>query len=397
MTKTTEVGPLAGIRVLDIGHALAAPMTATLLGDFGADVLKIERPDGGDAMRRLGPFKDGVSLWWKVSARNKKCITLNIQSPDGKRLLERLVEQCDVLVENYRPGTLERQGLGWDRLHAINRRLVMLRISGYGQSGPRRLSPGFGRAGEAMSGVVHLTGPADGAPMHVGFSLADTVSGLMGAYGVMMALFWRDHGGGGEGQMIDLALYETLFRLIEWQVVSHQQLGVLPMRQGNNFPFPLSTVLSNVYRTRDGRWVTVSAATPTVVRRVARLLGVATDGETMPDIKTLDAMLVDWMAARPLGDVLGEFERADAVAAPVYDMDMIAKDPTFEARENIVTVDDDELGSLRMQNVVPALSHTRGAVRWTGAPIGTHNEEVYGTLLGLDKHELDRLRAAGAI
>jgi formyl-CoA transferase len=388
--------PLDGVRVLDIGHALAAPMAATLLGDFGAEVIKVERPDGGDAMRRLGPFKDGVSLWWKVSARNKKCVTLNIQAPEGKRLLEDLVARADVLVENYRPGTLERLGLGWERLHVVNPRLVMLRISGYGQTGPRREAPGFGRAGEAMSGVVHLTGFAEGAPMHIGFSLADTVSGLMGAYGAMMALHWRDHGGG-EGQMIDLALYETLFRLVEWQVVSHQQLGVLPVRQGNNFPFPLSTVLSNVYRTRDQRWVTVSAATPVVVRRVARMLGVPTDEATLPDIKALDRMLEGWMAARALDDVLAEFERADAVAAPVYDMDMIVKDPTYEARGNLVTVDDAELGSLRMQNVVPTLSRTAGAVRWPGPALGAHNDEVFGALLGLSKAELERLHAAKVI
>jgi formyl-CoA transferase len=392
----TPQAPLEGVRVLDIGHALAGPMAATLLGDFGAEVIKVERPDGGDAMRRLGPFKDGVSLWWKVSARNKKCVTLNIQAPEGKRLLEALVARADVLVENYRPGTLERLGLGWDRLHALNPRLVMLRISGYGQTGPRRDAPGFGRAGEAMSGAVHLTGFADGAPMHIGFSLADTVSGLMGAYGAMMALHWRDHGGG-EGQMIDLALYETLFRLVEWQVVSHQQLGVVPVRQGNNFPFPLSTVLSNVYRTRDQRWVTVSAATPVVVRRVARMLGVETDEANLPDIKALDRMLEGWMAERALEDVLAEFERADAVAAPVFDMDMIVKDPTYEARGNLVTVDDAELGPVRMQNVVPAMSRTAGSVRWPGPALGAHNAEVFGSLLGLSTAEQDRLRAAKVI
>lgn len=396
MINGTMQAPLQGMRVLDVGHALAGPMAATLMGDFGAEVIKVERPDGGDAMRRLGPFKDGVSLWWKVSARNKKCVTLNIQAPEGKRLLEELAARADVLVENYRPGTLERLGLGWERLHAVNPRLVMLRISGYGQTGPRRDAPGFGRAGEAMSGVVHLTGYAEGAPMHIGFSLADTVSGLMGAYGAMMALHWRDHGGG-EGQMIDLALYETLFRLIEWQVVSHQQLEVMPMRQGNNFPFPLSTVLSNVYRTRDQRWVTVSAATPTVVRRVARMLGVETDEATLPDIKALDRMLEGWMAARALDEVLAEFERADAVAAPVYDMDMIVKDPTYEARENLVTLDDAELGSVRMQNVVPKLSRTAGSVRWSGPALGAHNDEVFGSLLGLSAAEIARLRTAKVI
>lgn len=387
-------GPLDGVRVLDVGHALAAPMAATLLGDFGAEVIKVERPDGGDAMRKLGASKDGVPLWWKVAARNKKSITLNITRPEGKDLLDRLVEHADVLVENYRPGTLERLGLGWDHLHALNPRLVMLRISGYGQTGPRRLQPGFGRAGEAMSGLVQLTGFKDGPPVHVGYSLADTVTGLMGAYAVMMALYWRTQSG--EGQYIDLALYETLYRLIEWQVITHDQLGVVPVRDGNNFPFPLSSVLANVYRTRDDRWVTVSAATAVVVRRVATMLGLPPDAD-LSDVKTIDRRLAGWIAERPLDDVLAAFERADAVAAPVFDMEMIARDPTYQARGGIVTVNDAELGPVRMQGVVPALSRTPGSVKWSGPPLGAHNDAVYGELLKLSGGELDRLRQSRVI
>jgi crotonobetainyl-CoA:carnitine CoA-transferase CaiB-like acyl-CoA transferase len=387
-------GPLDGVRVLDVGHALAAPMAATLLGDFGAEVIKVERPDGGDAMRKLGASKDGAPLWWKVAARNKKSITLNITIPQGKDLLERLVGHADVLVENYRPGTLERLGLGWGHLHALNPRLVMLRISGYGQTGPRRLQPGFGRAGEAMSGLVQLTGFRDGPPVHVGYSLADTVTGLMGAYAVMMALYWRAQSG--EGQCIDLALYESLYRLIEWQVITYDQLGVVPIRDGNNFPFPLSSVLANVYRTRDDRWVTVSAATATVVRRVASMLGLPPDAD-LSDVKAIDRRLAGWIAERPLDDVLAAFERADAVAAPVFDMEMIARDPTYRARGGIVTVNDAELGPVRMQGVVPALSRTPGSVKWSGPQLGVHNDEVYGELLKLSAIELDRLRQSRVI
>jgi crotonobetainyl-CoA:carnitine CoA-transferase CaiB-like acyl-CoA transferase len=387
-------GPLGGVRVLDVGHALAAPMAATLLGDFGAEVIKVERPDGGDAMRQLGASKDGVPLWWKVAARNKKSITLNITVPEGKDLLERLVEHADVLVENYRPGTLERLGLGWEHLHALNPRLVMLRISGYGQTGSRRLQPGFGRAGEAMSGLVQLTGFKDGPPVHVGYSLADTVTGLMGAYAVMMALYWRAQSG--EGQYIDLALYETLYRLIEWQVITYDQLGVVPVRDGNNFPFPLSSVLANVYRTRDDRWVTVSAATAVVVRRVASMLGLPPDAD-LSNVKSIDRRLAAWIAERSLDDVLAAFERADAVAAPVFDMEMIACDPTYQARGGIVTVDDPELGPVRMQGVVPALSRTPGSVKWSGPELGAHNAEVYGQLLKLSDVELDRLRQSRVI
>jgi crotonobetainyl-CoA:carnitine CoA-transferase CaiB-like acyl-CoA transferase len=387
-------GPLDGVRVLDVGHALAAPMAATLLGDFGAEVIKVERPDGGDAMRKLGASKDGAPLWWKVAARNKKSITLNITVPEGKDLLERLVGHADVVVENYRPGTLERLGLGWDRLHALNPRLVMLRISGYGQTGPRRLQPGFGRAGEAMSGLVQLTGFRDGPPVHVGYSLADTVTGLMGAYAVMMALYWRAQSG--EGQCIDLALYETLYRLIEWQVITYDQLGVVPSRDGNNFPFPLSSVLANVYRTRDDRWVTVSAATAVVVRRVATMLGLPPDAD-LSDVRSIDRRLAAWIAERSLDDVLAAFERADAVAAPVFDMEMIARDPTYQARGGIVTVDDPELGPVRMQGVVPALSRTPGSVKWSGPELGAHNGEVYGELLKLSDVELDRLRQSRVI
>jgi formyl-CoA transferase len=395
---------LDDLRVIDVGHVLAGPFAATLLGDLGADVIKIEPPEG-DGLRRLGPRKDDRPLWWTVAGRNKRCVTLDLRTPEGQELLVRLARDADVLIENFRPGTMERWNIGWERLHGENPRLIMLRISGYGQqSAASNPKPMFGRPSEALSGALHLSGFPDGPPNHIGFSVGDTTTALMGAYGVMAALHDRERTGA--GQVVDLALFETLFRMIEWHIPAYDQLGIVTERAGNRFP--LGLMVGNVYESADGKWLSMSAAAETVIRRMLLLVG----GEALADDPRLATpesrnvpenmqALLDavgaWIAARSAEDVLAAFEEAGAVIAMAHDAADIVASPAYKDRDAIVTVDDPHLGPVRMPNAVPRLSASPGSVRWTGPDVGAHNEEIYCEVLGLSADELQRLRDAGVV
>jgi crotonobetainyl-CoA:carnitine CoA-transferase CaiB-like acyl-CoA transferase len=395
---------LDDIRVIDVGHVLAGPFAATLLGDLGADVIKIEPPEG-DGLRQLGPRKDGQPIWWSVAARNKRCVTLDLRTPEGQDVLRRLARKADVLVENFRPGTMERWNIGWEQLHAENQRLIMLRISGYGQqSAGNNPRPMFGRPSEALSGLLHLTGQPDGPPTHTGLSLGDASTALMGAYGVLAALHDRERTG--EGQVVDLALFETLFRMVDWHIPTYDQLGIVTQRAGNRFP--LGLMVGNVYQSADGKWLSMSAAAENVIRRMLTLVG----GKELagdPRFATPEArvapenmqMLLDavgeWIARRPAQEVLDGFEEAGAVIALVHDAQDIVDSPAYKDRDAIVTVDDQHLGPVRMPNVMPRLSASPGSVRWTGPDLGAHNEDVYCGLLGMTKEELAALKKVGAI
>jgi crotonobetainyl-CoA:carnitine CoA-transferase CaiB-like acyl-CoA transferase len=390
-------GPLAGLRVLDIGHVLAGPFSATMLGDMGADVIKVEPPQG-DNLRRLGPKKGGTSIWWKVAARNKRCITCDMRTTKGQELIKQLVAKADVVCENFRPGTLEGWNLGWDVLHQVNPRLVMLRVSGYGQNNSYSKHPMFGRPSEALSGLAALTGFPDGPPVHAGFSLGDVTTAMMGAFGVMCAL--RNREITGEGQYVDLALYETPFRLIEWQVPLYDQLGIVATRAGNQFP--LGLMVGNVYRTGDERWLTMSAATENIIRALLGIVGgeaLQNDSrfntpetrQTPENHATLDRLIAQWIAERPAQEVIETFAAAGAVIAPVYDVRDICNDPVYAERGAIVSVEDPELGPIRMPAAIPRMSQTPGDVRWPGPALGAHNAEVYGELLGLDAQKLEEL------
>jgi len=399
-----SAGILEGLRVIDLGHALAAPFAATMLADHGADVLKIEHPERGDPMRRLGPRKRDMPVWWKAAGRNKRSVTLDFRSGRGREILLRLVERSDVLVENFRPGTLERHGLGWDDLRAANPRLVMLRISGFGQDGPYAERPGFGRVAEAMSGAAALTGEADGPPMHVGYSLADTLSGLMGAFGVLLALQGRDRTG--DGECVDLALYEPLFRLIDWQVVVYDQLGIAGTRAGNAFPVVLEGVAAGVARTVDGAWLSYSAATDSVLERLVRLLvaegRVPAGSYTTPEGRRrgsgeIQEIVTAWIGTKTVAEVERLFAERQAVIGRVYGVEEIWSDPGYRARGNLVTVDDAEAGPVTMHGVVPRLARRPGCVRWAGPPLGAHTEEVLVDLAGVRPEELPALRREGVI
>ncbi len=394
---TTASGPLAGLTVLDLSTIVSGGTATSMLADFGAEVIKVEHPKGGDPLRSWGPFVGGESVWWKVVSRNKKSVTLNLSRPRGQELLVRLVRDADVLVENFRPGTLERWNLGPDRLIAANPRLVVLRISGFGQTGPYRHRSGFGTVAEAMSGLVAITGFPDSPPLVPPIPLADEIAGLTGAMGVLMAIHHRH--GSGRGQVIDVSLYEPLFRLLIPHVTQYLRLGIEARRTGNHFP---DAAPRNLYRAGDGTWIAISATSQRVFERLAAAIGkpeLVTDPRFRDNAArvehrgALDALLAEWMAERPQDEILACLEESGAVAGPVYDVPRIVRDPQYAAREDIVAVGDPEVGDLPMVGIIPKLSATPGGVASTGPALGAHSREVYLGRLGLDDAELERLRA----
>jgi crotonobetainyl-CoA:carnitine CoA-transferase CaiB-like acyl-CoA transferase len=398
-----QAGPLTGIRVLDVSTVYAAPIAAMLLGDFGADVIKIEHPNG-DPARTHGWNRDGHGLWWKVIARNKRTVTLNFGKPEGAELLRRLVADADVLVENFRPGVLEKWGLGPDVLLDINPRLVMLRVTGFGQDGPYALRRAFGTLMEAMSGFAHQTGQEDGPPTLPPFGLADGVAGIAGALAVLMALYDRDAGDGasGRGQEIDLSLLEPLLGILGPGPTVFDQLGIIAGRHGNRSP---NNAPRNAYVTRDGRWVAISASATSIAERVMRLVGradlvekpwFASAGERSRRSELLDRAVGKWIAARDQDDVLAAFEEAGAAIAPIYDVEQLLNDPHVIARDTITTVKDEDLGTLKMQNLMFRLTDTPGGIRWPGRRLGQDNTQVYADL-GLSEDELAALRDTGVI
>ncbi len=394
--------PLEGLRVLDCASLFAGPVVAAILGDFGADVIKIEHPTG-DALRTIGQKKDGIPLWWKVVSRNKRCITLNLKTDAGGEIFKKLVARADVVVENFRTGTLERWGLGWDVLSKINPRLVMVRVTGFGQTGPMRQRAGFGTLAEAFSGFANITGEADGPPTLPPFGLADGVAAHYGVFSTMFALYERDAKGSGLGQYIDLSIYEPLFALLGYQPTLFDQTGMIQRRTGNR---SINNAPRNTYRTKDGHWVALSAAAPTIVQRVLTLTGgeeaasdprFETSESRIAHVEEIDAIVGGWIAMHDLEDVVRHFEEAEAAIAPVYDIAQIFDDPQYRARRDIISVPDSELGSVRMQNAFPFMSRTPGEVRFAGARLGEHNQEILGGELGLDEAELARLKQLGAI
>jgi crotonobetainyl-CoA:carnitine CoA-transferase CaiB-like acyl-CoA transferase len=391
---------LSGLRVLDAATLFAGPLAAMLLGDFGADVIKIEHPRG-DPIRTHGHSKDGVGLWAKVVNRNKRAITLDLSVSAGQQLLLELVRTADVLVENFRPGTLERWGLGPDRLCELNDGLVLLRTTGFGQTGPYSTRPGFGTLAESMSGFAHITGQPDGPPTLPPFGLADGIAGIAGAFAAMLALYHRD-ARGGRGQVIDLAIIEPILMILGAQPTVFDQLGIVQSRTGNRSG---NNAPRNTYRTADSKWVAISTSAQSVAERVMRLVGrpeltdrpwFATGAGRAEHADELDDAVGDWIARRDLNDVLGAFEAANAAAAPVYDVADVMRDPQYAALGSIVNLRDDELGWLRMQNVMFRLLGTPGEVRWPGRQLGQDDDAVYGEL-GISESRIDDLRRAGVI
>ncbi|MBA0050204.1 CoA transferase [Streptomyces sp. AJS327] len=390
-------GPLAGIRVLDVSTILAGPLCARILGDFGADVLKVEHPVAGDGMRGHGESKDGIPLWWKEISRNKRTLGLSLSDPDGAALLLRLAEHADVLVENFRPGTLERWGLAPKVLHEVNPGLVIARITGFGQEGPYASRAGFGTLAEAMSGFAHLTGEPDGPPTLPAFGLADSVCGIAASSAVLMALFHRERDPEHRGQVIDMSLLEPLMDAVGPGPTVYDQLGVVGQRHGNR---STNNAPRNTYRTRDGHWLAVSTSAQRIAERVLRLVGhpevieeewFATGGGRAAHADLLDSHVGDWIAARTRDTVIEEFTAAGAAVAPVYDARDLVEDPHVRATGMLTTVDDADFGPLLMHNVMWRMSRTPGAIRFTGRAPGADTDEVLAEL-GLDEERLKPLR-----
>lgn len=393
-------GPLSGIRVIDAATIFAGPLAATFLGDFGADVIKVEHPRG-DPVRTHGYARDGVPLWWKMISRNKQAITLDLSAAEGQDLMLNLVRTADVLVENFRPGTLERWNLGPDRLFEVNPRLVLLRTTGFGQFGPYASRPGFGTLAESMSGFAHITGEPDGPPTLPPFGLADGIAGLAGALAVLFALYHRD-ARGGSGQVVDLAIIEPILTILGAQVTTFDQLGIIQQRSGNR---SVNNAPRNTYRTRDDRWVAISTSASSIAERVMRLVGhpelidepwFKKGSDRAQHADELDAVVGAWIAQRDLADVVRSFEEAQAAVAPIYDASDIVADPQYAALNSIITVDDEDLGPLKMQNLLFRMLATPGRVRWAGRRLGQDNERVYSEL-GVSSERLATLRAQGVV
>jgi crotonobetainyl-CoA:carnitine CoA-transferase CaiB-like acyl-CoA transferase len=380
---------LDGVRVLDVATLAAAPLVATYLGEFGADVIKVEDPRNGDPIRGWGNQRDGVGLMWKSLSRNKRSITLDLRCAEGQDLVRRLVEHADVVIFNTRPQTLRKWGLDYESLRAVNERIVMLHITGYGLTGPKSERPGFGTLGEAMSGFAHITGPAGGPPTLPPFMLADGVASLNATYAVMMALYHRDvHGA--PGQLIDVNLVDPLARLLEQTLLGYDQLGLVPERAGNRWDI---SAPRNTYQTSDGRWLAMSGSSPALALRVFRAIG-RDDLVTDPDFS--DAVVADWVATKTLSEAMTVFEKHEVAAAPVYDIRDLVADEQLAYREVFISADDPELGSMTVQAPVPRFSSGDGRVDHLGPRLGEHNAEVYGQL-GLTSDEIDDLRARGVL
>ncbi|MFE0103900.1 CaiB/BaiF CoA transferase family protein [Streptomyces sp. NPDC059009] len=397
---TPHAAPLTGLRVLDLATLFAGPLAATMLGDFGAEVIKVEHPRRPDPSRGHGPSKDGVGLWWKLLGRNKRTMTLDLSTRGGRATLLRLAATADVVIENFRPGTLEKWDLGWPELSAVNPELVLTRVTGFGQFGPYAHRPGFGTLAEAMSGFAAITGEPEAPPTLPPFGLADSIAGLATAFAVLTALAARDRTG--RGQVVDMAIIEPILTVLGPQPLWYDQLGLVQARTGNR---SANNAPRNTYRTADDSWVAVSTSAQSVAERVLRLVGrpdltaepwFTTGAGRAAHADVLDEAVGGWIARHTRAEVMTAFEKAEAAVAPIQDVRDVMADPQYAALDTITTVDDPELGPLRMQNVLFRLTDTPGAIRWTGRPHGADTDEVL-TELGLTRREITALRTEGAL
>jgi len=398
-------GPLSGVRVLELGSLLAGPFVGRLLGDFGAEVIKVEAPGTGDPLREWGVHRyRGRSLWWTVQSRNKKLVTLNLRQERGQEIAHRLADASDVLVENFRPGTLERWGLSPEHLHETNPGLIIARVSGYGQTGPYADRAGFASVGEAMGGMRYINGFPDQPPPRSGISLGDSLAAMFATQGVLMALYERMVHPGAQGQVIDASIMESCFALLESMVPDYDKMGVVRHPTGTVLPH---VAPSNVYRSKDGRWVVIAANAENLWQRLCKVIGredlldnprYATHPLRGEHMVELDEIISEWAAQHDAAEIDQLLNDAKVVCGPVYTIADIFGDPHFKAREMLIEMEDPELGRLTAPGIVPKLSRTPGQARFTGPwELGSHNAEVYGELLGMSEDELAELKSEGVL
>ncbi|WP_419903132.1 CaiB/BaiF CoA transferase family protein [Kiloniella sp.] len=395
--------PLSDLKVVDLSTIIAGPFASALLGDFGAEVIKVELPHVGDSLRHLPPHKDGAPLWWKVTNRNKKGITLDIRTPEGRELFQELMVWADVLVENFRPGTLAKYGFSSEVLEEINAELIVLRVSGFGQTGPMSGEPGFARVAEAFSGFTYLCGPTDGPPMHLGYPISDAVAGVFGAFGILIGCLQRAKGAREGIEEVDVSLVESMFRLLEFSVIEQDQLGESRERFGNGSKYAGP---SNIYRSQDDHWVSLSASTQRVFERCAHAIGrsdlidnpnFASNPDRVKNAPELDEIISEWFSLHTLQDALCILQEGDVPVSKVNPIQDVINSPQMKAREAVVRVPDAELGEVAMQGVYPRMKLEPGHVRSTGPTMGQHNDDVFRGLLGMTQERLEELKEKGVI
>ncbi|MFJ3469290.1 CaiB/BaiF CoA transferase family protein [Pseudomonas sp. NPDC090201] len=394
-------GPLNGVRVIEIGTLIAAPFAARLMGEFGAEVIKIESMGQGDPLRKWRKLHEGTSLWWYLQSRNKKSLSLNLKSPEGIAIVKRLAESADVLIENLRPGALEKLGLGWDVLHALNPKLTLVRISGYGQSGPYRDRPGFGAIGEAMGGIRYTTGTPGSPPARVGVSLGDSLASMHAVMGALMSLL-RVKTGQGDGQIVDVSLVESVFNLMESLVPEYDMLGHVRERTGGALP---GIAPSNTYPTSDGAYVVIAGNSDPIFKRLMHAIGrpdlaeapefAQNDGRAAQS-DMLDAAISAWSSSLPIDEVLQVLEQAEVPSGRIYNVADIVADPHYQAREMILDAQLPGGASVKMPGIVPKLSETPGSVNWQGPALGQHTDSVLGDL-GLTGADIAQLKSQGVV
>jgi formyl-CoA transferase len=407
-------GPLAGIKVLELGTLIAGPFCARMLGEFGADIIKIESPQGGDPIRQWRVLKDGNSLWWSVQSRNKKSITLNMKDSRAQEIARRLALDADIIIENYRPGVLEKWGLGYEQLKAINPALIMVRLSGYGQTGPMRDAPGFGAIGESMGGIRYVSGHPDRPPVRIGISIGDSIASLHGAMGALMALRHRDVTGGrwngqtgeackaGQGQMVDVALYEAVFNMMESLVPEYDHAGVVRERTGGALP---GIVPSNTYTTADGENIVIAGNGDAIFKRLMSAIGrddmandpqLANNAGRVPRAQEIDEAIQTWCSTRRIGAALALLQAADVPVSKIYSVRDMMQDPQFLARQMFEQHLFNDGTPIKLPAVTPKLSETPGGTRWIGPALGEHTDEVL-TALGYSAEQIAALREDGVL
>ena len=392
---------LSGIRVLELGQLIAGPFAAKTLADFGAEIIKVESPQEGDPLRKWRMIHEGTSVWWQAQSRNKQSICIDLREKEGQEIVRRLAKEADVLIENFRPGTMEKWGMGWDELHTLNPKLIMLRVSGYGQDGPRRDEPGFAAIAEATAGLRYITGHPGEVPARAGLSLGDTIAGLHGALGVLLALYERD-ARGGEGQMIDVALYEAVFNLTESLLPEYHVFGAVRQPAGGALP---GIAPSNAYPCSDGQYVLIAANGDSLFKRLMELIGRA-DLANDPDLarndgrakraEEIDQIIGEWSKQRTLEDILSALQSIAVPAGRIYTAKDIAEDPHYRARGVIQTVESAGGLKVEMPGVVPKLSNNPGAIRHRAPTLGEHTDIILQSL-GLSAEQIKALKEAGIL